>query len=114
MTRSHFIEMLMILTKYVFYLGVRLTELSVTVESVTLRFYCIFYELKSYWVTGVQRSVQDLVSMHNITEINLDWIIWLPIPRQRLPNMDYLVMSSLALMDTDLVCYGVSLLSFTS
>ena len=41
MTRSHFIEMLMILTKYVFDLGVRLTEFSVTVESVTLRFYCI-------------------------------------------------------------------------
>ena len=41
MTRSHFIEILMILTKYVFDLGVRLTEFSVTVESVTLRFYCI-------------------------------------------------------------------------
>ena len=40
MTRSHFIEILMILTKYVFDLGVRLTEFSVTVESVTLRFYC--------------------------------------------------------------------------
>ena len=41
MTRSHFIEILMILTKYVFDLGVRLTEFSVTVESVTLRFYCM-------------------------------------------------------------------------
>ena len=41
MTCSHFIELLMILTKYVFNLGVRLTEFSVTVESVTLRFYCI-------------------------------------------------------------------------
>ena len=40
MTRSHFIEILMILTKYLFDLGVRLTEFSVTVESVTLRFYC--------------------------------------------------------------------------
>ena len=40
MTRSHFIEILMILTKYVLYLSVRLTEFSVTVESVTLRFYC--------------------------------------------------------------------------
>ena len=40
MTRSHFIESLTILTKYVFDLGVRLTEFSVTVESVTLRFYC--------------------------------------------------------------------------
>ena len=30
----------MILTKYVFDLGVRLTEFYVTVESVTLRFYC--------------------------------------------------------------------------
>ena len=34
MTRSNFIEILMILTKYVFDLGVRLTEFSVTVESV--------------------------------------------------------------------------------
>ena len=41
MTRSHFIEILMILTKYVFDHGVRLTEFSVTVESITLRFYCI-------------------------------------------------------------------------
>ena len=41
MTHSHFIEILMILTTYVFDLGVRLTEFSVTVESVTLRFYCI-------------------------------------------------------------------------
>ena len=40
MTRSHFIEILKILTKYLYYLGVRLTEFSVTVESVTLRFYC--------------------------------------------------------------------------
>ena len=40
MTRSHFIEILMILTKYLFDLGFR-TEFSVTVESVTLRFYCI-------------------------------------------------------------------------
>ena len=38
--RSHFIEILMILTKCVFDLGVRLTEFSVTVESITLRFYC--------------------------------------------------------------------------
>ena len=42
MTRSHFIEILMILTKYVFDLGVRLTEFSITVESVTLRFYCTY------------------------------------------------------------------------
>ena len=41
MTRSHFIEILMILTKYLFDLGVRLTEFSVTVESVTLWFYYI-------------------------------------------------------------------------
>ena len=40
MTRSHFIEILMILTKYVFDLGVWLTEFPATVESVTLRFYC--------------------------------------------------------------------------
>ena len=38
MTRSHFIEFLMILTKYVFDVGVRLTEYSLTVGSVTLRF----------------------------------------------------------------------------
>ena len=38
MTRSHFIEILMILTKYVFDASVRLTEYSVTVESITLRF----------------------------------------------------------------------------
>ena len=51
MTRSHFIEILMILTKYVFDLGVRLTEFSVTVESVTLRFYCIAiapFKLRQY------------------------------------------------------------------
>ena len=40
MTRSHFIEILQVLTKYIFDLDVRLTEFSVTVESVTLRFYC--------------------------------------------------------------------------
>ena len=40
MTRSHFIEILTVLIKYLFDLGVRLTEFSVTVESVTLRFYC--------------------------------------------------------------------------
>ena len=33
MTRSHFTEILMILTKYVFDISVRLTEYSVTVES---------------------------------------------------------------------------------
>ena len=38
MTRSHFIEILQVLTKYLFDLGVWLTEFSVTVESVTLRF----------------------------------------------------------------------------
>ena len=41
MTRFHFIEILMILTKYLFDLGVQLTEFSVTVESITLRFYCM-------------------------------------------------------------------------
>ena len=40
MTRPHFIEILMMLTKYVFYVRVWLTEYSVTVGSVTLRFYC--------------------------------------------------------------------------
>ena len=43
MTRSHFIEILMILTKIVFNLGDWLTKFSVTVESVTLRFYCTFF-----------------------------------------------------------------------
>ena len=38
MTHSHFIEILMIPTKYIFDVGVQLTEYSVTVESVTLRF----------------------------------------------------------------------------
>ena len=42
MTLSHFIEILMILTKYVFSVSVRLTENSVTVESITLR-------LHAYW-----------------------------------------------------------------
>ena len=37
MTHSHFIEILTILTKYVFDVGVRST---VTVGSITLRFYC--------------------------------------------------------------------------
>ena len=40
MTRSHFTEILMILANYVFDISVRLTEYSVTVESVTLSFYC--------------------------------------------------------------------------
>ena len=40
MTRSHLIDILMILTKYVFDVIVQLTEYSITVESVTLRFYC--------------------------------------------------------------------------
>ena len=39
MTRSHFIEIVMILTKYVFNVSVWLTEYSVTMESITLRFY---------------------------------------------------------------------------
>ena len=55
MTRSHFIEILMILTKYVFDLGVRLTEFSVTVESVTLRFYCNWLEHACYMHTFSQR-----------------------------------------------------------
>ena len=45
MTCSHFIEILMILTKYLFDLGVRLTEFSVTVESVTPRFYCTIFQI---------------------------------------------------------------------
>ena len=40
MTRSHFTEIFMILTNYVFDISVWLTEYSVTVGSVTLRFYC--------------------------------------------------------------------------
>ena len=47
MTPFPFIEILMILTKYLFNLGVRLTEFSVTVESVTLRFYCSIYSFVS-------------------------------------------------------------------
>ena len=49
MTRSHFIEILMILTKYVFDLSVRLTEFSVTVESVTLRFYTVLPALRRHF-----------------------------------------------------------------
>ena len=49
MTRSHFIEILMLLTIYVFDLGVRLIDFSVTVESVTLRFYCTC-ELKTLFM----------------------------------------------------------------
>ena len=41
MTRSHFTEKVMILTKYVFDVGVWLY--SVTVGSLTLRFYCKQY-----------------------------------------------------------------------
>ena len=44
MTRSHFIEIWTVLTKYLFDLGVRLTEFSVTVESVTLKFYCSIWD----------------------------------------------------------------------
>ena len=61
MTRSHFIEILMILTIYVFDLGVWLTEFSVTVESVTLRFYCrwIFkFELTSQFERKVQLKLE--------------------------------------------------------
>ena len=49
MTRSHSIENLTILTKYLFNLGVRLTEFSVTVESVTLRFYCSVVKCYQNW-----------------------------------------------------------------
>ena len=56
MTRSHFIEILMILTEYVFNVSVWLTEYSVTVESVTvesvtLRFYCILsgFDYHNMW-----------------------------------------------------------------
>ena len=40
MTHSHFIEILVIFTNYIFDVSVWLTEYSVTVGSVTLRFYC--------------------------------------------------------------------------
>ena len=43
MTHSHFIENFMMLTKYVLDVSVWLTEYSVTVESVTLRFYCGYF-----------------------------------------------------------------------
>ena len=50
MTCSDFIEFLMIiLTKYVFNVNVRLTEYSVTVESVTLRFYCTDDIINTYY-----------------------------------------------------------------
>ena len=51
MTRSNFIEILMILTEYVFNVSVWLTEYSVTVESVTLRFYCILsgFDYHNMW-----------------------------------------------------------------
>ena len=55
MIRSHFIEILMILTKYLVILGVRLTEFSVTVESITLRFYCI---LNFTFNSGVSRKCE--------------------------------------------------------
>ena len=45
MTCSHFIEILMILTKYVFDVSVWLTEYSITVGSVTLRFCCTLYNI---------------------------------------------------------------------
>ena len=45
MTCSPFIEILMILTNYVFNVGVWLTEYSVTVGSITLRFYCTHISL---------------------------------------------------------------------
>ena len=63
MTRSHFIEILMILAKYVFDLGVRLTEFSVTVESVTLRFYCIYMSVQCMKppVNVTVNSVKDLI-----------------------------------------------------
>ena len=59
MTRSHFIEILMILTKYVFDLGVRLTEFSVTVESVTLRFYCTVELRRSGVLLSLSSMGQD-------------------------------------------------------
>ena len=62
MTRSHFIEILTIHTKYLFDLGVRLTEFSVTVESVTLRFYCTKYFL---------RKRPTLVEVHNLNSFVL-------------------------------------------
>ena len=40
MTRPHFIEILKILTKYLFEVGVQLIDFSITVASITLRFYC--------------------------------------------------------------------------
>ena len=56
MTRSHFIEMLMILTKYMLCkVRVWLTEYSVTVGYVTLRFYCS-------WVLGDCASVGGVCS----------------------------------------------------
>ena len=69
MTRSHFIEILMILTKYVFDLGVRLTEFSVTVESVTLRFYCIYGQTRLHYpaqkiIIKKRTTKKEIVNAH--------------------------------------------------
>ena len=65
MTRSHFIEILMILTKYLFDLGVRLTEFSVTVESVTLRFYCSLGTTRFYCSLGTTSPYSTpILGMH--------------------------------------------------
>ena len=80
MTRSHFIEIyrnfieiLTLLTKYLFDLSVRLTEFSVTVESVTLRFYCTN-------IVDVWKAIYDILSdIGTITET------YPPVPTQSQP-----------------------------
>ena len=54
----NFIEMFTVLTKYLFDLGVQLTEFSVTVESVTLRFYCI--KLRAFCASNISLSEPDM------------------------------------------------------
>ena len=78
MTRSHFIEILMILTKYVFDLGVRLTEFSVTVESVTLRFYCTYHiqshkPMKTQTFNTHYTTRQSMTNTHMKISLYLGW-----------------------------------------
>ena len=71
MTRSHFIEILTILTKYLFDLGVRLTEFFVTAESVTLRFYCIYHNIDETYVWGSLRSPDYRLTIFSFNVANI-------------------------------------------
>ena len=84
MTRSHFIEMLMILTKYVvFDVNVRLTE-----YSVTLRFYCSLFQVLSreFRIIFISLSIHyfnlgDMFGVLNKTE-RMTLSIWQPVSSQ--------------------------------